>query len=856
MKKVSNSMSNYFINENEEKNDNLIGLIEGQGIVDSLINRPHKFSNQIKAYPVLNLNNTKAQMGLVVKDLLFVLIGYEGNYIRYSEKYNPNIIEHLVKGPDFKVAKHLDISLKSITKKIVRLGKYYSGIRGFVRKYDNNQLGRVVQKLCFVINEFSEHYHEIILHIENEFKNNCDFNLNIFESIMSQEVSKKLDHLYEIVHEIFFDLNLSEQSGIEDKVNDVMIFSKMIEDNDQIEMVNCDASNFKGAMVMQVVQKRINNYKGDIVSFNFLVYLFETISDDYLFILNKWLSTGEIDDPFDEFLIKRINVSFAFQNFFHHKSQNFWSELFVLRSKCLITQFSNPDIEKKILNTGKYLNIFKVSTGIHDFDCFDIPFQPITKIFSQDLELKINLYYFRANKFLISLLFKGFDFMFLIEHLNLIFFFSKSHKIQFFLEKTFNYLKKNKNIISLSRIQKVYHQINQGRSLDSNFSNRSYRYLINDLINNNCKFIFDGLNFYNLINEIMNVKAFDTKKYENLFNENSKSNDFEKYFDKNKSSTSSKTYNPNSLDDYAIAFSDIDLKLPFPLNLIIKSESLYYYKLVFKFQLILKFLDKLNEILWKETNYSSVWVYKKYDSKISKWILKCRLLQYKTRMFLNELQNFISFSIIENNYSIFKEFLGNIESCLKDSNSIFSTENYNFKPLNLNKNSLNSYNTNNNIFDIKLEYENFNNPKILFGQDEKKITNVESLIEKLNEFLMNIVNDMLITKPEILVSLKNMFDTIILFNHYIMKLKKVLILTDQNLFSKYSNEHLEKFKNKTVDIDLINKRLFNLNESLNDYYSSFNNFLDELIVTLKTFGEFENKQILMLTERLMFCFFK
>ncbi|KAF8004068.1 hypothetical protein HF325_001516 [Metschnikowia pulcherrima] len=68
--------------------------------------------------------------------MLFALLGYEGHYVRHSERYLVDLLRDRIRGPDFKVAAPLNISLKTVTKKLLRYGKYYLGLRHFAQIYD------------------------------------------------------------------------------------------------------------------------------------------------------------------------------------------------------------------------------------------------------------------------------------------------------------------------------------------------------------------------------------------------------------------------------------------------------------------------------------------------------------------------------------------------------------------------------------------------------------------------------------------------------------------------------------------------------------------------------------------------
>lgn len=134
------------------------------------------------------------------------------------------------------------------------------------------------------------------------------------------------------------------------------------------------------------------------------------------------------------------------------------------------------------------------------------------------------------------------------------------------------------------------------------------------------------------------------------------------------------------------------------------------------------------------------------------------------------------------------------------------------------------------------------------------LINIDNLINKLGSFLNNILRDSFITNKVLIDVLKNMFDLIILYNHYLNRLKKSLIMSNKDLFHKFSQDYPEKFQNRVMDDELIGTRFKNLDGMLNSHFEIFNDSLTEFIVTMKSHGNLENQLFLILIERLEHCF--
>ncbi|KAK6456088.1 Spc98 family-domain-containing protein [Scheffersomyces xylosifermentans] len=857
-------MASYIsLNSQPDLDPEKIRLSETASLVQSCVNAPLRRPTRIRPYHLSEINDLKIQSGLVIKDLLFALLGYEGCYIRYSEKYDVNDTDLRLAGPDFKIAKHLDISLKSIAKKLVKYGKYYSGLTGFYETYNQPKYGKVLQRLCLLVEELLDQHQKVIVEIESEFKYNANFNLNILESIINQEISNKMTHLYEItvrIHAVTKERAKTTAETTDLRFQDIL--SNVKSSINQAGIIDSLANNgkfdvCKGGLVLRIVQDRINLFKGDSISSTFLTQLFDIVSEDYIEMLNKWLINGEIDDPYDEFLIREKPVPGSLIEIFNARSEHYWNELFIVKSDGLIDQFSNLDVQTKILNTGKFLNVFKLCTGLHNFKNLHELIEPIDRIYTHDLELKIDAFYNRANKLLMKLLFEGLHFKSLIKEFQSIFLFENSFNIDNFLESSFTDLKRNRYAISVSRLQKNYFE-NFERVEESTTGTAPVNLTtsISEVLRNNQKFSITTSNFYEVAKEIMEVQTFDTdlKDEANLkafLNRTLKRNIQSSEDDKQNTG-----YDQNHSDEYAITSIDLSISLPFPLNLILNRELSYHYELMFKILIIIKFITKFNDITWKEINRSDVWKYKSFEPRIRKWVLRCRVLHGRIRDFTNELQNYLNYDVVQSNFETFQESILKTEEVLKER-VLGSDVNHNHEPQITNPKikSFNNYNNNNSIFDDKISNSKLNKARITANRNQATdYANVENLVTNLSEFLNTLINDSLITKPDLLLSLKNMFDIIISFNHYLSRLKKVLILCDQPLFEMYLTNYPDKFSDKSMDGLSIQNRYVNLDNSLQDHFEKFRDALTEFIVTLRGFGESENKQILVLSERLEKCF--
>lgn len=825
--------------------------------------------------PLSAISDLRVQQGLIIKDILFALLGHESGCVRYKEKFDGFLADQKVHGPDFKVAKHLDVSLKTIAKRLMRLGTQYCGIQGFLELYDMPKYGRVVQRLCHAISVFVVQYQLVIRGLEALFKTDPWFSLSAMDTQLTAELDNKLLHLYEIAVEIHVQTAQRQLEKASSKDPGFANFIRGIQEDLQ-QTGNIDFStdsgifdHCKGTLVLKIVQGRINAFKGDAILLEFLQKLFYEISIDYVAMLNKWLQNGDIDDPFDEFLIKQNQLLDNVAALLHSGMEKYWDELYMVRTDGLIDQFMSRDMQLKILSTGKFINIFKSCTGLDNLDNLNEVLKPINNLNAQDLELKITQFYRRANKLLMKLIFEGYNFTGLVERLQSDFLFRDAFKIDKFIDRSFLDLKRNKHSIATSRLIKSYKEIfHRGISkfsvVDVNRGIESDDTDMRDILSLYQSFSVDSTNFYDLAKEILNVKSFDaqsalrddpsSRALRTLLNQALERSQVQS----SDSSVPKSQFDPEHSDEYTVSALNLDMNLPFPLNLIMTENFVFEYQLIFKLQMIIKFISKFMDVTWKEINTSTVWKYTKFDLRIKKWILRSRSLHGRMKDFMNEIEFYFNYSIIETNYSSLRDVLANIELSLaeetlgSDVDHIdMADETPGYRQVSAN------FNSNNSVFDEKIlargqKFSSRQNSAIKRGAED--FIDVHYLSTNLGSFLNNILKDALITDRELIEALKAIFDVVLSYNNNLSRLKKLLIMLDETLFNKFKKDYPKMFENRQIDSESIESRLGMLDEILNSHFVLFNDSLTGLIVRLRKTGDVENQLFVGLVERLEQCF--
>lgn len=807
------------------------------------------YSLALKPRSLLDISDTRTQEALVVKDLLFVLLGYEGNYVRYSERYDATRVQDRIRGPYFKTAKHLNVALKSITKKLATYGKWFSGLDNFVQIYDHPKLGRVNQRLCFEIKQFLKQYQRLVLEFENHLRR-AQLSVTEMDNLIMQRCANTMAHLYEIANNIH---TKTEERTESPSFNSFLDFVKQdLEMNGSINS-STDTNKFnmcKGGVVLQLVTERINTYKGDSEAFQLLTQLFDAISTDYVSLLNQWLTEGQIDDPFGEFLIKKNDLP---TNIFYSNMEKYWSELYVIKLDGVPDQLANKDIQQKVLATGKYLNIFRQCSGIVTFmnlpEFEQVSTNPIGSLFSPDLHLKIIHSYKLANKLFLRLLLEGYHFHNLVEDLHETFLLNRSFHIDKFLTSAFHDLSRDKHSVPTARVQRLYDQIVR-KPLDKPKDGDT---TISDILPFCESFNVDSNNFYELAEEIIAIESFDADK--ELKDSESVSNAIKRIvsqsLSRRQASLSESERPPRSLhdldaiDQYTVASVNVDLNLPFPINLIIGDNFVFEYQLLFKLQMILKFASMSTDRTWKEINFSTVWRYRGFHPAVQANVGRCRALNANVKGFINTLQSYFNFSIVEEN---FEKLLTTLDKYALNASKEIAPQH-----LSNDKNFIKSFFSGNDVFEEKINAMNQKQGSTTQKHIDENFDDVQELKNHVGTYLNNMLRDAMVTDEQLLLSLHNVLNIVIHINNYMSRLKKSLVLMDERQFAAFRRDMPERFADLEISPELIGSRAASFKQIVDAYTETFYQAANDMLFLLRNTDASENQQLLAFATQLEAC---
>lgn len=612
-----------------------------------LVNSQPLYAEQqlMKPYPLSDIKDIRIQEALIIKDLMYVLLGLEGSYIRYSDKFHSDDLSMKLAGPDYKISKHLDPSLKDVTKRIVRLAKMYYSLTSFTDIYNNSlNSGQVIQSFINEIRNFIKIYVNFINSIGKNFKFNKSFTLRELEQDLLINITFKMEHFYELILKII-EINISRSELQQQDIFNNLIggIRTDLKKNGEIDLIS-DSTKYKyvkGGLALTIVQDRLDEYNGDLKSFEFLSELFNNISKNYIKMLNDWLTKGIINDPNNEFFItSNLPNDFKLNNL---NSERYWDSNYEIKKDGLPKQFQDKDIQLKVLLTGKYLNVLKNCDIKIDKFSNDL----VSSLNNKNLNLIVDNCFNIANSQITELFFSGYDISSVLLSLKQYFFLNNSNHFRNFLKLSFNEFKKNYKTVSVSKLNRNFSII---------FNNQ--KSLIFKLLN----LRLENESIYSFLIDILKIDVIDSEEALNSKNFQSIKNMITNAINNKEREIAKKNENKSIENLRCINYFNFDLIIPFPLNLIINRTIITQFQLVFRHLINLQFTDELLTDTWMEINKNKIWKFKKFDKSILKWILRSRSLHDRMKDLIRIYFGFLSNDLIEVKWDVFFSSLNSVKN--------------------------------------------------------------------------------------------------------------------------------------------------------------------------------------------------
>ncbi|KAK4126321.1 hypothetical protein N657DRAFT_709925 [Parathielavia appendiculata] len=392
-----------------------------------------------------------AQEAVIIEDLLFVFMGFEGRYIRFAKGYNPFEERDRLSGPQWRILPGLDPSLHDLTQSMLRMASHYTALETFVDVQSRDEFGSVNHALCASIRKLLQEYLVMVAQLETQFLSNDAFTLHVL-NVHVMPTSHMMAQLYALAHELLkrnalLDDETDESSDSNDDFDHIL---EQLREGGELVPGNMTGKKIcKGGVVLGVITKRLESMSGDPAARALLTSLLRDASRPYMTMLNEWLHHGAINDPHSEFLIKEQR-SIRRERLEQDYTDEYWERRYTIRDHDVPPQLEG--VKDKVLLAGKYLNVVRECGGVDvSLQVKDVP----TSFDDSHFLDNVNNAYAHANESLMHLLLTAHGLPARLQSLKHYFFLDPSDYFSYFLELGASELRKPVKSVNTGKLQSL-----------------------------------------------------------------------------------------------------------------------------------------------------------------------------------------------------------------------------------------------------------------------------------------------------------------------------------------------------------------------------------------------------------------
>ncbi|KAK3940628.1 spindle pole body component alp4 [Diplogelasinospora grovesii] len=578
----------------------------------------------------------EAQEAVILEDLLFVFMGFEGQYIRFAKGYNPHEERDRLSGPTWRILPGLDPSLQDLAQSMLRMATHYSALEMFVDVQSRDEFGSVNHALCASIRKFLQDYLVMIAQLETQFLTNDSFTLHVL-NIHILPTSQMMLQLYGLAHELLKRNALLDEEtddDADDSADDIdHILEQLREGGDLVPGNMTGKKICKGGVVLGVLTKRLETMSGDPAARALLTTLLRDASRPYMAMLNEWLHHGGINDPHSEFLIKEQR-SIRRERLEQDYTDEYWERRYTIRDHDVPPQLEG--VKDKVLLAGKYLNVVRECGGVD----VSLKVQDVPTSFDDNRFLdNVNNAYAHANESLMQLLLTTHALPARLRSLKHYFFLDPSDYFSYFLELGSSELRKPVKSVNTGKLQSlldlVLRQPGSVVSLDP--------------FKEDVKVEMNEITLVKSLQRVVNITGIEQGETLNpLMAANQQQQ--------------AATGNEN--DKNAIGFNSLqlDYAVPFPVSLVISRKTVWRYQALFRYLLSLRYLESQLSTTWQTHTRGVVWSHKSSSRSLEIWKRRVWTLRARMLVFVQQLLYFCTAEVIEPNWQSLMARLGGKES--------------------------------------------------------------------------------------------------------------------------------------------------------------------------------------------------
>ncbi|KAK0718227.1 Spc98 family-domain-containing protein [Lasiosphaeria miniovina] len=555
------------------------------------------------------------QEAVILEDLLFVLMGFEGQYIRFAKGYNPYEERDRLSGPQWRILPGLDPSLQDLTQSMLRMATHYTALETFVDVQSREEFGSVNHALCASIRKLLQEYLVMISQLEAQFLTNDTFTLHVL-NVHTLPTGHMMSQIYALAHDLLkrnalLDDETDESSDSADDFDHIL---EQLRDGGDLVPGNMTGKKIcKGGVVLGLITKRLESMSGDPASRTLLTALLRDASRPYMAMLNEWLHHGGINDPHSEFLVKEQR-SIRRERLEQDYTDEYWERRYTIRDHDVPPQLEA--VKDKVLLAGKYLNVVRECGGVDvSLQVRDVP----TSFDDSRFLDNVNNAYAHANESLMQLLLTTHALPARLRSLKHYFFLDPSDYFSYFLE------------LGTSELRKPVKSVNTGKlqSLLDLVLRQPGSIVALDPFKEDVKVEMNEITLTKSLQRVVNITGIEQGE-----------------------SLQPLTNQPVDNDKNASGFTSLqlDYAVPFPVSLVISRKTVWRYQALFRYLLSLRHLESQLSATWQTHTNGIVWAHRSSSRNLEIWKRRVWTLRARMLVFVQQLLYFCTAEVIEPNW--------------------------------------------------------------------------------------------------------------------------------------------------------------------------------------------------------------
>lgn len=571
------------------------------------------------------------QERVVLDDLLYVFLGFEGQYIRFRDNYNPADEKERLNGPPFDPLPGLDPSLKDLTSSMLSMATHHCALQAFVEVQSREEFGSVNHALCAAIRNLLKDFLILVAQLEMKILNDPAFTLHQMH-IAVIPTMQCLAQLYSLAQELLKKNSLLEED-LDDSIDDFdpdNIIERLKEGGDLLPG-SLSQKKCIGGNVLGLLTRRLSTFSGDPAARRILEMLLRESSRPYMVMLNEWLHHGGINDPHSEFLIGE-RASIKRERLDEDYTDEYWEKRYYIREKEIPPQLEA--VKDKVLLAGKYLNVVRECGGVNVSS--KIVDTPATFDDPRFLDNVNNAYSF-ANKELLHLLLTKNSLRSRLRSMKHYFFQDRAEFFLYFLELSESELRKKHKDVNIGKLQSLLDLVlHQPGSI-----------AVADPFKDDVRVKLNSVGLTQWLIRVVNVQGMDQDNPDSMMDQ---------YKTPAAAQTASveKPRKDRREDEEKeiIGFDalELDYTVPFPLSLIISRKTVMRYQLIFRYTLALRHLETQLVGCWATHSKEKAWIHKSSDRRFELWKRRVWTLRSRMLVFVQQMLFFATAEVIEPNW--------------------------------------------------------------------------------------------------------------------------------------------------------------------------------------------------------------